>query len=67
MVNCYKSPGKKRALSFLLIAKVWSLFPASCLERFAFALKWFFPGVRPKIFPDFVTLSRLVNDLFVFI
>ena len=33
----------------------------------SFALKWFWPGLRDKIFPVRVTLRRFAYDLFVLI
>lgn len=42
------------------------LFLLSWFRRDAFALKWFFPGVRVKNLPALVTLILFANDLFVF-
>jgi len=54
-------------MSPFFICRRFMRFRPSCARRRAFALKWFCPLPRITILPLLVTLSRLVNDLFVFI
>jgi len=56
----------KRARTLLDTTKVPGRFWSCCFPRLFFALKWLIPPFRVRIFPFFVTLSRFVNDLFVF-
>lgn len=59
-------PGRKRALSLFDMLNSVMRFRSSCLLRLSLDKKWFCPGFRARILPFFVTLSRFVNDLFVF-
>lgn len=51
----------------LLIETATALLPLICFERLCLALKCLKPGFWAMTLPLFVTLSLLVNDLFVFI
>lgn len=58
---------RNRALALLVIVTSWVLCflrPSRPVFR---ALKWFWPVLRARILPFFVTLSLLLYDLFVFI
>ena len=67
MKNYLTRPGKNRAVDLAVIVKFFSTLPFNCDERLCLALKWLIPGRRALILPFFVTVSRFVNDLFVFI
>ena len=66
-VDYFTKPGKNRPMALFFMTKVFSTLPFNCVERDCLALKWLKPGARVFKRPLFVTLTRLVNDLFVFI
>src|SRR3989338_1950804 len=58
--------GRQRFNCFLAIFKFCHPFCLSCFALEAFALKWFFPGIRTSIFPFRVIFILFDIDLFVF-